>query len=150
MGPAQVRSTERTRRRRSPLITVVGVLVEFCPAHLLRDVKYLTTLNGRTRKCGGWVLTALKKLFGVFHRREKMTPEGQEAALERLRARHGEAGTGGPEAKRLEKEIADQEDFVAELEDFEEKLRPVAELELEPDLDDGVVLNIAPLRELVP
>jgi hypothetical protein len=50
----------------------------------------------------------------------------------------------------LEKEIADQEDSVTKLEDFEEKLPAVADLELEPDLVDGVVLNMASLRELVP
>ena len=50
----------------------------------------------------------------------------------------------------MEKEIDDQEHFVAELEHFEGKLRKAAELHLDPDLDDGVVLNIAPLHELVP
>lgn len=33
---------------------------------------------------------------------------------------------------------------------FEDKFRRVANLHLDPDLNDGVVLNIAPLRELVP
>ena len=36
------------------------------------------------------------------------------------------------------------------LRDFEDKLRRAANLHLDPDLNDGVVLNIAPLRELVP
>jgi hypothetical protein len=56
----------------------------------------------------------------------------------------------GKEAKRLAKEIERQEDFLSEVRDFEEKLRRAANLNLEPDLNDGVVLNIAPLRELVP
>ena len=34
--------------------------------------------------------------------------------------------------------------------DFEDKLYRAATLHLDPDLNDGVVLNIAPLRELVP
>ena len=34
--------------------------------------------------------------------------------------------------------------------DFQDKLRRAAGLHLEPDLNDGVVLNIAPLWELVP
>jgi hypothetical protein len=63
----------------------MSVPVQFCLAHLLRDVKYLTTLDARTRKYGDRVLAALKELFSVFHRRDKMTPEGLEAALERER-----------------------------------------------------------------
>ena len=38
----------------------------------------------------------------------------------------------------------------SELSDFEDKRRRAANLHLEPDLNDGVVLNIAPLYELVP
>jgi len=34
--------------------------------------------------------------------------------------------------------------------DFKDKLRKAADLHLTPDLNDGVVLNIAPLWELVP
>ncbi len=43
-----------------------------------------------------------------------------------------------------------QENFLSELRNFEEKLRRVANLHLEPDLNDGVVLNIALLWEFVP
>ena len=63
------------------------------------------------------------------------------------KARSGEVGKG---AKKLDKDIEKQEDFLSELRDFEEKLRRAANLHLEPDLNDGVVLNIAPLWELVP
>src|SRR3972149_8026436 len=56
----------------------------------------------------------------------------------------------GKGAKKLDKEIEKQEDFLSELRDFKDKLQRVANLHLEPDLNDGVVLNIAPLWELVP
>ena len=74
----------------------------------------------------------------------------KESRLEPLRARRAAAGTSGNGVKKLEKEIDRQEEFVSELRDFEEKLRGVANLHLEPNLNDGVVLNIALLWELVP
>ena len=60
------------------------------------------------------------------------------------------AGSAGRSAKSLERRLADQEDLLSDLQDFHDKLRRAANLRLEPDLNDGVVLNIAPLWELVP
>jgi len=63
-----------------------NVLVQFCLAHLVRDVKYLTTLPDRvTRNYGQRLLKRLRKLFGVIHRRERMTAKGFERALQRAR-----------------------------------------------------------------
>ena len=74
----------------------------------------------------------------------------ETSRLETLRNQKAAAGESGKEAKRLAKEVERQEDFLSELRDFEDKLRRAANLHLEPDLNDGVVLNIAPLHELVP
>ncbi len=74
----------------------------------------------------------------------------ETSRLETLRSQQAAAGASGKEAKRLAKEVERQEDFISELQDFEDKLRRAANLHLEPDLNDGVVLNIAPLWELVP
>jgi hypothetical protein len=74
----------------------------------------------------------------------------EENRLETLRTQKSAAGGSGRDAKRLGKEVERQEEFLSELRDFEDKLRRVANLHLEPDLNDGVVLNIAPLWELVP
>jgi transposase len=53
-----------------------GVRLQFCLAHLIRDVKFLTTLpDGRDRRYGEELRLALKELFDVFHQREKL-PEG--------------------------------------------------------------------------
>ncbi len=70
--------------------------------------------------------------------------------LDSLRSQKAATGDSGTAAKKLDKEIEKQEDFISELRDFEDKLRRAADLHLEPDLNDGVVLNIAPLHELVP
>ena len=74
----------------------------------------------------------------------------ETSRLSTLRTHKTSAGDSGKEAKRLAKDTERQEDFLSELRDFEDKLRRVANLHLEPDLNDGVVLNIAPLHELVP
>jgi hypothetical protein len=73
----------------------------------------------------------------------------EEDRLKSLRGRKEAAGSSGREAKQLEKEIDRQEQFVSELKDFEERLRRVANLRLDFDLNDGVILNMAPLWELV-
>src|SRR5439155_10771245 len=74
----------------------------------------------------------------------------ETSLLDTLRSQKATASESGGEAKRIAKEIERQEDVISELRDFEDKLRRSANLHLEPDLNDGVVLNIAPLHELVP
>jgi hypothetical protein len=74
----------------------------------------------------------------------------EASRLETLRKQKETTGESGKEAKKIANEVERQEDFLSELRDFEDKLRRAANLHLEPDLNDGVVLNIAPLHELVP
>jgi hypothetical protein len=74
----------------------------------------------------------------------------EASRLESLRSQKVAAGEPGKDAKRFAKEAERNEDFLSELRDFEDKLRRAANLHLEPDLNDGVVRNIAPLHELVP
>src|SRR5262249_58945600 len=46
-----------------------GVLIQFCLAHLIRDVKFLTTLPGQQERAYGERLReSLRTLFGVIHR----------------------------------------------------------------------------------
>jgi hypothetical protein len=74
----------------------------------------------------------------------------ETSRLETIRSQKSAVGESGKESKRLAKGLESQEEFLSELRDFEDKLRRAANLHLEPDLNDGVVLNIAPLHELVP
>lgn len=74
----------------------------------------------------------------------------EESRLEPLRSQRSASGSSGKSVKKLEKDIERQAELISELRDFEDKLRRVANLHLDPDLNDGVVLNIAPPRELVP
>ena len=62
------------------------VLVQFCLAHLIRDVKFLLTLPGREDQAyGRRVCAALRELFAVVHRREKLTTAGFQKVLEAAR-----------------------------------------------------------------
>jgi transposase len=71
-----------------------GVLVQFCMAHLIRDVKFLMTLPGREDQAyGKRVRASLRELFAVIHRREKMTATAFQKALETARERVMKAAT---------------------------------------------------------
>jgi len=112
-----------------------------------------------------WYLRSAKGNYGLwlyYHRLDKdilfkallnyVEPKIrlEEDRLKTLRGRKEAAGSSGREAKQIEKDMDRQEQFVSELHDFADKLRRAADLHLAPDLNDGVVLNIAPLWELVP
>jgi transposase len=59
------------------------VLVQFCLAHLIRDVKFLLTLPAREDQAYGQrVRDALRELFAVIHRREKLSAASFQKALE--------------------------------------------------------------------
>jgi transposase len=60
-----------------------NVLVQFCLAHLIRDVKFLVEHpHPKNRAYGQRVLKHLRELFAVFHRREKMSHARFLAALD--------------------------------------------------------------------
>jgi transposase len=63
-----------------------SVEVQFCLAHLIREVKFLIGLPDQlTRVYGERVLDALRRLFRVIHRRDTMTPTGFRRVLENAR-----------------------------------------------------------------
>jgi hypothetical protein len=60
-------------------------------------------------------------------------------------------GSDGARARRqAERAVEQQEALLADIREFRERLARVAELHLVPNMDDGVVLNAAPLHELMP
>jgi transposase len=60
--------------------------MQFCWAHLIRDVKFLTTLSDRvTRRFGEKLLASIKRLFRVWHQRDEMLPDRWERAAERVK-----------------------------------------------------------------
>jgi transposase len=63
-----------------------GIAVQFCLAHLIREVKFLLTLpDAATRKYAQRLLDALRQLFRVIHRRDEMAPARFQRAMERAR-----------------------------------------------------------------
>lgn len=64
-----------------------NVVVQFCLAHFIRDVKFLTTHpDKKNKKHGELLLDHLRKLFGIIHRRDEYATEaGFRNALTRVR-----------------------------------------------------------------
>lgn len=60
-----------------------GVLVQFCLAHFLRDVRFLVDHpNTRNQAYGQRVLQQLRNVFGVIHGREESSAKAFQVALE--------------------------------------------------------------------
>jgi hypothetical protein len=86
----------------------------------------------------------------------------EQTRLDSLRSQKTALGAAAKGAKKIDKDIERQEALIAELKDFAEKLERAAKLNFgnpekldsdvvyDPDLNDGVVLTISPLWELVP
>src|SRR6516165_4982808 len=70
------------------------VVVQFCLAHLIRDIKFLTTLPGtHDRGYGERLREALRQLFRLIHCREQMPTRQFQAQLEAARDTVLVAGT---------------------------------------------------------
>jgi transposase len=86
-----------------------GVVVQFCLAHLIREVKYLTTLPGQQdRAYGRRLRDALRALFGVIHRREQTPPRQFRGRLEAARDAVLRAGTQGVPRSRHALRLAER------------------------------------------
>ncbi len=81
-----------------------SVEVQFCLAHLIREVKFLTTLTDKaTKNYGERLLERLRALFRVIHRRERMAEEQFQRALEREREKVLQVGKRAPDRSEAQK-----------------------------------------------
>lgn len=63
-----------------------GVEVQYCLAHLIREIRFLA--EHTAKKLSRWgqrLLEGLKKLFDTLHRRDRLTPQGWRRSMERIR-----------------------------------------------------------------
>jgi transposase len=87
-----------------------GVLLQFCLAHLIRDVKFLLTLpDKREQAYGARLRDALRDLFRIIHQKEKMSAEFFQFQLEEARRAVLRAGTqdvpAGRHSQNLKKRL---------------------------------------------
>jgi hypothetical protein len=112
-----------------------------------------------------WLLQSPKRNYGLWLYYHRLDPDIlfkalknyvepkvrlEESRLEEYEASRRSAGTAGREARQADRALEKQEEVLTDLREFRDRLGRAARLHLRPDLNDGVVLNIAPLHELVP
>jgi transposase len=84
-----------------------GVEVQFCLAHLIREIRYLTTLpSGAERAYGERLVQAIRKLFQVIHARETLPAEVFQEQLGAARAEVVRVGTQEVPAGRASENVA--------------------------------------------
>lgn len=77
------------------------IVVQYCLAHLIRDIKFLTTLPGRAEKAYGERLRqSLRELFAIIHEREQLTARVYQQRLQAKRTEILRVGTQGVPASR--------------------------------------------------
>lgn len=63
-----------------------GVLLQFCWAHLIRDIRFLAEHSDRSlQRWGRKLLPWVRKLFDTWHRAEQMTEAGFARSMDRIR-----------------------------------------------------------------
>ena len=111
-----------------------------------------------------WLLQSPRKKYGVWLFHEKLTRDTLyrirgdeyvgskikllESHVADLRARKD--AVAGRERRRLEKEIADMEEVLDDIREFARRIDAILQRGYTPHIDDGVLINMAPLWELIP
>ena len=111
-----------------------------------------------------WLLQSPKKRYSLYVFHEKLTGDtlyrirGEEYVGAKLRLLEGKIselrrakdGAEGRERRRLEKEIAELEDVLEDVREFARRIDAILKRGYTPHIDDGVLINMAPLWELIP
>jgi transposase len=97
-------------------MTDFDVTMQFCLAHLIRDVKFLVDFpDSSVKRYGTKILDSLRDLFHTIHLRESMSPEKFTAQLELKKAAVLKAGLGyvpaRSEAQNMAKRFRENGDF---------------------------------------
>lgn len=86
---------------------VCDVTVQFCLAHLIRDVKFLTALpDAATKRYGEQLRVSLKQLFEIIHRKETLSAAEFDRQLKAARDRVLHAGLTDVPATRQAQNMA--------------------------------------------
>jgi len=95
-----------------------NVSIQFCIAHLIRNIRFLITLNdAETKAYGERLLDEIRNMFKVIHKREEMTKENFTTALEQAKQKiittaltdvPSKVNKNGKEEKREAKNMADR------------------------------------------
>ena len=111
-----------------------------------------------------WLLQSPRKKYGLYIFHEKLTGDtlyrirGEEYVTAKIKLleskiselRKAKDGAEGRERRRLEKEIAELEDALEDVQEFAKRIDAILRRGYTPHIDDGVLINMAPLWELIP
>ncbi len=111
-----------------------------------------------------WLLQSPKKLYGVYLFHERLTKDtlfvvqrkylDAKIALTRqtLTEKRAEATKAGSarERRAFNKEADEAEKLLTDLEEFAKRLKAITDHGYDPDINDGVILNLAPLWRAIP
>ena len=111
-----------------------------------------------------WLLQLPKKLYGLYLFHECLTKDTlfiiQRQYVDRKRnltrqllaevRSQAEHAASARERRELDKEAEELEKLALDLEEFAQRLKAITDRGYTPHIDDGVILNMAPLHEVIP
>ena len=111
-----------------------------------------------------WLLQSPKKRYGLYLFHEKLTSDtlyrirGEEYIDTKIRLletkinelHKAKSEAEGREKRRLEKQISEFENVLEDVREFAKRIDAILKQGYTPHIDDGVLINMAPLRELIP